>query len=325
MRPTLGLVSYRVRISQLLGYPLLWVAAAAILALAGASPALALLVGLSAGMLVGAPERLQPARWSKQLLQASVVLLGFGMQIGAVARVGVSSAGMTLFTVAVTLALATVMGRWLRVDAEARTLIGSGTAICGGSAIAAVAPAIGASPVSTAVALSVVFVLNGVALFMFPWVGHLLGMTQQQFGVWAAIAIHDTSSVVGAASAYGAEALGIATVVKLTRALWIAPVAFVLARLHGGAAKGLKIQPFLIGFVAASVVAWLVPAPGLWSTLASLGKTLMAPTLFLAGATLTPDSLRTAGARPLLLGVALWVVVSVTTAALVLGGVLHVG
>ena len=325
MRSTLGSVSYRERISQLLGHPLLWVAAAAVLALAGASPALALLVGLSAGMLVGAPERLQPARWSKQLLQASVVLLGFGMQIGAVARVGLSSAGMTLLTVGGTLVLAAVIGHSMRVDREVRTLIGSGTAICGGSAIAAVAPAIGAASASTAVALSVVFVLNGVALFVFPWVGHLLGMTQQQFGVWAAVAIHDTSSVVGAAAAYGADALETATVVKLTRALWIAPVAFVAARLHGGATKGARIPRFLIGFVAASVVAWLVPAPGLWSTLASLGKTLMAPTLFMVGATLTPGSLRRAGARPLLLGVALWVTVSVTTAALVLGGVLHVG
>ena len=192
-------------------------------------------------------------------------------------------------------------------------------------AAAAVAPAIGASPVSTAVSLSVVFVLNGMALFLFPWVGHLLDMTQQQFGLWAAIAIHDTSSVVGAAAAYGTEALGLATVVKLTRALWIAPVAFVAARLRGGDGGGAKVQWFLVGFVAASIIAWLVPAPGLWSALSVLGKTLMVPTLFMVGATLTPDSLRTVGVRPLVMGVVLWAIVSAMTAVLVLGGVLSIG
>lgn len=298
---------------------------AAALAVAGASPAIALLVGLVAGVFIGAPEALHPARWSKRLLQLSVVLLGFGMQIGAVARVGLSSAGMTLLTVTATFALAALLGRLMGVKGEVSTLIGSGTAICGGSAIAAVAPAIGASSVSTAVSLSVVFVLNGVALFLFPWVGHLLEMTQQQFGLWAAIAIHDTSSVVGAGAAYGAEALGLATVVKLTRALWIAPVAFVAARLRGGDGAGAKVQWFLIGFVAASVIAWLVPAPGLWSAFAALGKTLMVPTLFMVGATLTPQSLRTVGVRPLAMGVILWAIVSVATAALVLDGVLHVG
>lgn len=318
-------MSFRARIAQALRHRGLWIIVAAALAVVGASPAIALLAGLAAGITIGAPQDLHPARWSKRLLQISVVLLGFGMQIGAVARVGLASAGMTLLTVSATFALAALLGRLMGVKGEVSTLIGSGTAICGGSAIAAVAPAIGASAASTAVALSVVFVLNGVALFLFPWVGHLLEMSQQQFGLWAAIAIHDTSSVVGAAAAYGTEALGLATVVKLTRALWIAPVAFVAARLRGGDGGGAKAQWFLIGFVAASVVAWLVPAPGLWSALAVLGKTLMVPTLFMVGATLTPESLRTVGARPLVMGIVLWVIVSVTTAALVLGGVLHVG
>lgn len=318
-------MSFRPRIVQALRNHVLWIVAAAVLAVVGASPAVALLVGLVAGIVIGAPDKLHPARWSKRLLQISVVLLGFGMQISAVARVGLASAGMTLLTVSATFALAALLGRLMGVKGEVSTLIGSGTAICGGSAIAAVAPAIGASSVSTAVALSVVFVLNGVALFLFPWVGHLLEMTQQQFGLWAAIAIHDTSSVVGAAAAYGTEALGLATVVKLTRALWIAPVAFVASRLRGGEGAGAKVQWFLIGFVAASVVAWLVPVPGLWGALAGLGKTLMVPTLFMVGATLTPESLRTVGARPLVMGAVLWATVSVSTAALVLAGVLHVG
>ena len=318
-------MSFRARIVQALHHRVLWIVAAAALAVVGASPAIALLVGLVAGIGIGAPENLHPARWSKRLLQISVVLLGFGMQIGAVARVGLASAGMTMLTVSATFALAALLGRLMGVKGEVSTLIGSGTAICGGSAIAAVAPAIGASPVSTAVSLSVVFVLNGVALLLFPWVGHLLEMSQRQFGLWAAIAIHDTSSVVGAAAAYGTEALGLATAVKLTRALWIAPVAFVAARLRDGDRSGAKVQWFLIGFVAASVVAWLVPAPGLWSALAALGKALMVPTLFMVGATLTPESLRTVGARPLVMGVVLWAIVSVSTAALVLAGVLHVG
>ncbi|MHB8741206.1 MAG: putative sulfate exporter family transporter, partial [Coriobacteriia bacterium] len=152
----------------MLRHPLAWVVVATILAVAGASPAIALLTGLIAGILIGAPEALHPARWSKRLLQASVVLLGFGMQIGAVARVGLASAGMTLLTVSATFVLAALLGRIMGVKGEVSTLIGSGTAICGGSAIAAVAPAIGASSVSTAVSLSVVFVLNGVALFLFP-------------------------------------------------------------------------------------------------------------------------------------------------------------
>lgn len=322
--PTLCVMTIREHILAFARHPALWVGIAALLAITEASPAIGLLIGLAVGLLVGAPDRLQPARVSKWLLQASVVLLGFGMQIGAAVRIGVSSAGITLLTIGGTLALAFVLGKLLKVDSEVRTLIGSGTAICGGSAIAAVAPAIGASSASTAVSLSVVFVLNGVALFVFPWLGHALGMTQQQFGLWAALAIHDTSSVVGAASVYGAEALGLATVVKLTRALWIAPVALVAARLHGGGRSGAKVQWFLIGFVLASVVAWLVPAPELWAVLARVGKALMVPTLFMVGASLTPGKLREVGPRPLVMGVALWVVVSVCTALLVLGG-LRVG
>ncbi len=310
----------RDHVPAIVRHPALWVGVAVLLAVTEASPAIGLLIGLVVGLTVGAPDRLRPARVSKQLLQASVVLLGFGMQIGAAIRIGVSSAGVTLLTISGTLALAAVLGRLMRVDREVQTLIGSGTAICGGSAIAAVAPAIGASPASTAVALSVVFVLNGVALFVFPWLGHALGMSQQQFGLWAALAIHDTSSVVGAASAYGAEALALATVVKLTRALWIAPVALIAARVHGGGRSGAKVQWFLIGFILASVVAWLVPAPELWGVLARIGKALMAPTLFMVGASLTRETLREVGVRPLVMGVVLWAVVSTLTALLVLGG-----
>lgn len=276
------------------------------------SPPVALALGLALALTIGNPFAGQTSALTKLLLQASVVALGFGMQLRAVVEAGKAGLLFTLVTIAGTLLLGTLLGRAMRISRGATHLIASGTAICGGSAIAAVGPVIGATDEEMSVSLATVFVLNAVALFIFPPIGHALGLTQMEFGIWSAIAIHDTSSVVGAAAAYGAEALRIGTTVKLTRALWIVPLA--LATAVAFKRKGVRVAfPwFILLFVVASVVRTFVPAPeGLWDALVLLGRTGLKATLFLIGAGLSRASLAAVGPRPLVLGVILWVVISV--------------
>ena len=196
------------------------------------SPPLALTLGLAIALTIGNPFPELGGKPTKYLLQVSVVLLGFGMNLGAVVKAGKDGILFTIATIFGTLMLGAFVGKLLNVRAKTSTLISSGTAICGGSAIAAVAPAIDADKDEMSVSLGIVFVLNSVALFLFPLIGHALNLSQNQFGVWSAIAIHDTSSVVGASSVYGPESLAIATTVKLARALWIAPVALIFAYLY---------------------------------------------------------------------------------------------
>jgi len=254
-----------------------------------------------------------------------VVGLGFGMPLATVARAGASGVGYTVAGIAVTMALGVLLGRWLRVDRETSLLVTTGTSICGGSAIAAVAPVLGARPESTSVALATVFVLNAVALYLFPAVGHLLGLSESQFAVWAAVAIHDTSSVVGAAAAYGPRALEAATVLKLARALWIAPLALGVAAVVGrrGGAVGrsrVKLPWFVAFFVLAAVVRTTLPAaahPAL-DALARAARTVLILTLFLIGAGLSRATLRSVGARPLVQGTLLWASVAALTLAAVL-------
>jgi uncharacterized membrane protein YadS len=211
-----------------------------------------------------------------------------------------------------------------RVGSELTTLISGGTAICGGSAIAAIAPAIGAGPVNTAIALAIVFLLNALGLLIFPPIGGLLGLDQESFGLWAAIAIHDTSSVVGAASIYGDRALAVATTVKLTRALWILPVSFACAKFAKGK-SGATIPWFLGGFLLAAFVRTYLPGQiAIWDGFAGAGRFLMVATLFLIGAGLTRASLKQVGLRPLALAVVLWVLVSVGSLAAIQAGWLHV-
>jgi len=228
-----------------------------------------------------------------------------------------------LFTIATifgTLILGYFLGRLLKVADRTSTLISSGTAICGGSAIGAVAPAIDAKSEETSLALGTVFVLNSVALFVFPIIGHALNMTQNQFGVWAAIAIHDTSSVVGAGQIYGPEAMAVAATVKLARALWIAPVALLFAfiyrkRKQGGKAK-IAIPWFILLFVAAAAFRSYAPAvihPSLFESLVNLAKAGMTVTLFLIGASLSRETLKKFGYMALLQGVILWVVISLVS------------
>lgn len=303
---------------------LFWIALAVAVAAGFRSPVIALTGGAAVALLAGNPRAAFTGRAAKYLLQAAVVLLGFGLELDLVLKVGASSLAVTLVTIVLTLGLGFGLGRLFGVNREVTTLLGSGTAICGGSAIAAVAPAIGASSAGTAVSLAVVFLLNAVGLVVFPPLGQWAGLSQDAFGVWSALAIHDTSSVVGAAAVYGERALHVATTVKLTRALWILPLSLVFARLAGGRGGG-TIPWFLGGFLGAAVLNSVLPgAASFWEVLALAGRHLMVVTLFLIGAGLTRESLRLLGLRPLLMAVALWLIVSVGTYLALVTGLLHV-
>jgi uncharacterized integral membrane protein (TIGR00698 family) len=273
------------------------------------SPPIALALGLALALTLGSPYK--TAKQTKYLLQASVVGLGFGMNLQKVFAAGRTGFLFTLATIAGTLLLGYLLGRAMNVSRGTAHLISSGTAICGGSAIAAVGPVIGASDEDMSVSLGTVFILNSIALFAFPAIGHALHLTQEQFGVWSAIAIHDTSSVVGAASAYGAEALQIATTVKLTRALWIVPLALGTAIAFRREKTKIALPWFILFFLVASLLRTYVPAPEpVWSTLVSIARIGLTITLFLIGSSLSRDSLKRVGVKPLVLGVVLWLVIS---------------
>ncbi len=284
------------------------------------SPPVALAVGLMVAFSFGNPFPQLEGKFTKYLLQFSVVLLGFGMNLSAIYDAGKNGILFTIATIFGTLILGYFLGRLLKVTDRTSTLISSGTAICGGSAIGAVAPAINAESDEISVALGTVFVLNSVALFVFPIIGHALDMTQGQFGVWSAIAIHDTSSVVGASQTYGPEAMAIATTVKLARALWIAPVALLFAYIYRNAEKGSKakiaVPWFIFLFIAAAAVRSYAPPwvlPSIFDSLVNLAKAGMTVTLFLIGASLSRETLKKFGYMALLQGVLLWIVISVVS------------
>jgi uncharacterized integral membrane protein (TIGR00698 family) len=276
-----------------------------------ASPPIALALGLALALTIGHPFASRNSKATKLLLQTSVVLLGFGMNLQKVVEAGRTGFIFTIVTIVGTLLLGFLLGRAMNISRTTSHLISSGTAICGGSAIAAVGPVIDATDEEMSVALGTVFILNSIALFIFPMIGHRLGMTQPQFGVWAAIAIHDTSSVVGAAAKYGADALQIATTVKLTRALWIVPVTLATAFFFKRKSAKLTIPWFILWFVVASVLRTYIAAPAeVWSTLTMLARIGLTITLFLIGAGLSRKSIAAVGARPLILGVLLWIAIS---------------
>jgi uncharacterized integral membrane protein (TIGR00698 family) len=276
-----------------------------------ASPPLALALGLALALTLGHPFASRNSKATKLLLQTSVVLLGFGMNLQKVVESGRTGFLFTIVTIVGTLLLGFLLGRAMNISPTTSHLISSGTAICGGSAIAAVGPVVNASDEEMSVALGTVFILNSIALFVFPVIGHRLGMTQPQFGVWAAIAIHDTSSVVGAAAKYGADALQIATTVKLTRALWIVPVTLATAFFFKKKSAKVTIPWFILYFVIASVLRTYIPAPAeVWSTLTTIAKIGLTITLFLIGAGLSRKSIAAVGARPLILGILLWIAIS---------------
>ncbi len=279
------------------------------------SPALALALGLVMALTIGNPFPKLTGKPTTYLLQASVVLLGFGMNLGAVLKAGRSGILFILAVVFGALALGFLFGKLLGTSKRITTLITMGTAICGGSAIAAVGPAIKAESEEMSVSLGTIFMLNAVALFAFPFIGHSLGMSQEHFGLWAAIAIQDTSSVVGASSAYGAAALTIAATVKLARALWIAPLALALAfafREKDGKAK-IVVPWFIFLFVAAAAVRTFSPSiiqPSMFDALVNLAKAGFAVTLFLIGLSLSLEMLKKVGVRPFLLGTILWIIIA---------------
>ncbi len=297
-----------------------WPLGAVAVAAVSGSPAVALLIGAAISLTAGNPRSVFTGTLSKYLLQAAVILLGFGLRLQLVLEVGSASVGFTLITIVVTMTLGLLLGRVLRVSRELTTLLSSGTAICGGSAIAAIAPAIGATPANTAASLAIVFLLNAVGLLIFPYLGAWLGLDQTAFGLWAAIAIHDTSSVVGAAAIFGAQALAVATTVKLTRALWILPLSFGCAR-FAGSKSGARIPWFLGGFLLAALVRSTAPGGEVWwDRMADAGQFLMTATLFLIGAGLTRASLQQIGPRPLAAAVILWILVSALSLAAIVAG-----
>lgn len=281
----------------------------------GVTPALALFLGLAFALTAGeCPYPKFNKKTSKYLLQASVVGLGFGMNVTEALKSGAEGMAFTIVSVVGVMLLGVALGYALHINRKTSYLISSGTAICGGSAIAAVGPVMKASDDEMAVSLGVIFILNAVALFVFPTLGEIAGMTQAQFGTWAAIAIHDTSSVVGAGEAYGPEALQIATLIKLTRALWIIPLALVTMAVFRDKTGRISIPWFIFLFILAMVANTYLPLPEVMtSALVYLAKKGLVLTLFCIGASLSLSTVKSVGFKPMLLAVALWIAIGVSS------------
>ena len=278
------------------------------------TPPVMLFLGLAYALICGQGYPSFNKKMSKMLLQYSVVGLGFGMNLHESLASGKEGMTFTIISVIGTLAIGMLIGRkLLKVDRETSYLISSGTAICGGSAIAAVGPVIKAKPANMSVALAVVFVLNAIALFIFPSIGHWLELSQQQFGTWAAIAIHDTSSVVGAGAAYGEEALEIATTIKLTRALWIIPLALATSLIFKSKDSKITIPWFILYFIIAILLNTFVldSVPQVGTIISGIARRFLTLTMFFIGASLSMDTIRAVGIKPLIQGVLLWIVISV--------------
>jgi uncharacterized membrane protein YadS len=281
------------------------------------SPPLALLLGLGFGILIAHPWRSFAQKSAALLLQACVVGLGVGMNLHAVAAAGRAGLLYTATSIALVLLLGAALGRGLRVPATCAFLISVGTAICGGSAIAAVGPAVQAKEEEMTVALGTVFMLNAVGLLAFPLVGAAVGLTQTQFGLWAALAIHDTSSVVGATVGYGPEALAVGTLVKLARAFWIVPVTLLtaLAKRSGSGTRG---PWFLALFLVATAIATFAPqAAPAYAVIAGFAKRGLSVTVFLIGSALSLPTLRAVGLRAFSLGALLWTASAVLSLVLI--------
>jgi uncharacterized integral membrane protein (TIGR00698 family) len=283
------------------------------------SPPVALLLGLVLANLSGHPFLHLNHKATNILLQISVVGLGFGMNINSALAAGKEGFLFTIASIFSTLILGTFLGKWFKIEKKTSHLISCGTAICGGSAIAAIAPVIQSDEKHTSVALGVIFILNSVALFLFPAVGHWLDLSQTDFGLWCAIAIHDTSSVVGAASKYGPVALQIATTVKLARALWIIPVALITSVIFKNTSSKLKIPYFIGLFILAMIMNTYVPQTAIIAPhLVSIAKIGLTVTLFLIGAGLNLNALKSVGILPLLQGILLWIFIAIGSLAAIL-------
>ncbi len=284
------------------------------------SPAIALLIGVVFALVFTNPYPKFSKKVSKYLLQIAVVGLGFGMNLQQSLQSGKEGMLFTIVSVSGVLLIGYFLGRWMKLDSKMAYLISSGTAICGGSAIAAVSSVIDADNNQTSMSLAVIFILNAVALFVFPIIGHTLELSQENFGLWAAIAIHDTSSVVGAGATYGPEALVTATTVKLTRALWIIPLSLVssfLFRKSGGAK--ISIPWFILLFVLAMILNTYLNIPAvLLNVISFLSHKFLSMTLFLIGSSLSITAIKAVGLKPVLLGVVLWLLISVVTLLVVI-------
>ena len=281
------------------------------------SPPIALVLGLIVANFFGHPFLKWNHKATTYLLQFSVVGLGFGMNVHSAVSAGKEGFLLTIVSIVSTLVLGTFLGKWFKTEKKTSHLISCGTAICGGSAIAAIAPVIKSNEKRTAVALGVIFILNSVALFVFPAVGHWLDLSQNELGLWCAIAIHDTSSVVGAGAAYGEEALKVATTIKLTRALWIIPMAFATSFIFKSKGQKISIPWFIFFFVLALVVnTYLLDGvPQLGAAINGIARKTLTITMFFIGASLSIDVLKAVGIKPLVQGILLWVIISLSTLA----------
>lgn len=294
----------------------LFFAGAAVCLLPFMDAGLALLLGFVLALVMPHPFPTQHKKWSHYLLQASVIGLGFGMNVHSALQAGRAGLWLTMASISVSLCTGIYLGRRLHIGSKIAYLISAGTAICGGSAIAAISPLIKAKESDISIAMGTVFLLNAVALFLFPWIGHLLHMTDNQFGLWAAIAIHDTSSVIGAAGRYSPQALELATTIKLARALWIIPVSLItLFVLNTGMKNAptpkITIPWFIFLFIAVVVLnTFIPPVHFIAPFLLTLAKKGMIVTLFLIGTSLSPRMIRDTGVRPLALGITVWTLIA---------------
>lgn len=278
------------------------------------SPALALLIGLLYAMVFNNPFPKFNKKASKYLLQASVVGLGFGMNIIESLKSGYDGMIFTIVSVFGVMILGVTIGYLLHINRKTSYLIASGTAICGGSAIAAVGPVIKANENEMAISLGVIFILNAIALFIFPPIGHYFNLTETQFGTWAAIAIHDTSSVVGAGEAFGATALQTATLIKLTRALWIIPLALITMMFFRDKSSKISIPWFIFLFIIAMIINTYCYLPQeISKSIIWLAKRGLVITLFMIGASLSISSIKNVGFKPLLLAIALWIIIGISS------------
>jgi len=285
------------------------------------TPPVALFLGLVYALTCGQAYPTFNKNVSKKLLQYSVVGLGFGMNLHASLASGKEGMLFTIISVFGTLLIGMLIGcKLMKINRNTAYLISSGTGICGGSAIAAVGPIIQAKDTDMTMALATIFILNAIALFLFPTMGHWLGMTQQEFGMWAAISIHDTSSVVGAAAAYGEEALQVATTIKLTRALWIIPLALLTTVIFRSEGKKISIPWFIFFFIGAMLINTYLftDIPQIGQLIYGIARKGLIITMFFIGASLSIDTIKSVGIRPLLLGILLWLVISAGSLAYIL-------
>lgn len=284
--------------------------------------ATALVSGVAIALTCGNPYSDLTRRWTKPLLSTAIIGLGAGMNLLVVLKAGVGGILATAVSLALVFLAGALLAKLLGLSRDLALLLNAGTAICGGSAIAAVSGAIKPKAHETSMALAIVFLLNALGLLIFPWLGHRLGLSQEQFGIWAALAIHDTSSVVGATAQYGARALEIGTTVKLTRALWIVPVTLVIARFvsRDEKAKAPPFPWFIVGFLAASLIVTAIPAlQEAGHLIEGLSRHLLAGTLFVIGCGFTRAALRELGVKPVVHAVILWILTAGVSLAAIQG------